>query len=254
MSNRIQEAFQDIHAEEELKNKTKAYLAQRNQKAWRRKAGGVRRLVPAAASLLLILLIGSGCWMYFRPTAVISIDINPSLELGINRFDKVISVKGYNEDGRELAESLDIKYMDYDKAVRALLESRTITELLARQEVLSIGVGGSDQGQCERVLTSMESCTDGHANSHCYSTDLEELEAAHQAGLSYGKYQAFLELRELDPAVTVEEIQGMTMREIRDRIAKLSGTEQEGETVGNGRHGETGGHHGRQNGRGHDHR
>ena len=29
------------------------------------------------------------------PTAYISIDINPSLELGINRFDRIVSVEGY---------------------------------------------------------------------------------------------------------------------------------------------------------------
>ena len=254
MSNRIQEAFQHIHAEEELKNKTKAYLARRSQDSQRCKRRGARRLVPAVASLLLILLIGSGCWLYFRPTAVISIDINPSLELGINRFDKVVSVTGYNEDGQELAESLDIKYMDYDKAVRALLESQKITELLAQEEALSIGVGGSDQRQCERVLSAMESYTEGHANSHCYSADLQELEDAHQAGLSYGKYQAFLELRELDPTVTVEEVQGMTMGEIRDRIAELSGPEREDGTDGDGSSKETGGYHGKQNGHGHDNR
>ena len=119
---------------------------------------------------------------------------------------------------------------------------------------MSIGVGGSDQRQCERVLSAMESYTEGHANSHCYSADLQELEDAHQAGLSYGKYQAFLELRELDPTVTVEEVQGMTMGEIRDRIAELSGPEREDGTDGDGSSKETGGYHGKQNGHGHDNR
>ena len=49
------------------------------------------------------------------------------------------------------------------------------------------------------------------------------MEAAHDCGLSYGKYRAYLELAALDPTVTPEEVQGMTMREIRDRIAALSG-------------------------------
>ena len=31
--------------------------------------------------------------------AVISVDVNPSIELSINRFDRVIDVEGYNADG-----------------------------------------------------------------------------------------------------------------------------------------------------------
>ena len=54
-------------------------------------------------------------------------------------------------------------------------------------------------------------------------THSEEVEKAHESGLSYGKYKAFLELQKLDPTITVEEIQSMTMREIRERISQLSG-------------------------------
>ena len=34
-----------------------------------------------------------GHWLYFEPTAEISIDINPSLELELNRFNHVLSVE-----------------------------------------------------------------------------------------------------------------------------------------------------------------
>ena len=64
------------------------------------------------------------------------------------------------------------------------------------------------------------------------------MEAAHEAGLSYGKYQAFLALQALDPSVTAEEVQGMTMRELRDRIAALGG---DPDAVGS--HSQTSGHH-----------
>ena len=97
----------------------------------------------------------------------------------------------------------------------------------------------------------------GQRNAYCYCAHPDEVEAAHAAGLSYGKYQAFLELQALDPTITVEEVQDMTMREIRDRIDALSG-DSEGQTqtntggagqgqTGSGHHSEEGGHgHGRQ--------
>ena len=45
---------------------------------------------------------------------------------------------------------------------------------------------------------------------------------AHKEGLSYGKYRAFLELQKLEPGITPEEIRGMSMREIRERIEYLA--------------------------------
>lgn len=48
------------------------------------------------------------------------------------------------------------------------------------------------------------------------------LAAAAEAGLSYGKYRAYLALRELDPAVTPEAVRGMSMRELRQWMEALS--------------------------------
>ncbi|MDE7227674.1 MAG: helix-turn-helix transcriptional regulator [Treponemataceae bacterium] len=41
----------------------------------------------------MVLFVGAG--LYLTPTAQISIDITPSLELGINRFDNVVSVRAW---------------------------------------------------------------------------------------------------------------------------------------------------------------
>ena len=62
----------------------------------------------------------------------------------------------------------------------------------------------------------MESCVAGHQNAYCYSADSKEVAPAHGHGMSCGKYRAFLELQKLCPDITPEEIQNMTMREIRD--------------------------------------
>lgn len=73
-----------------------------------------------------------------------------------------------------------------------------------------------------------------------------------RAGLSYGKYRAYLQLAALDPTATPEQVQGMSMRELRQRIAALLGEEdgQGGRGHGNGwGHGSGQGHG--QGGQGH---
>lgn len=222
MDDRLRETFDRIHAEEELIERTRAFLV-RKTRGYRRSAVQIHpRLLPAVVCLFFLLAGWNGGRVYLTPASFISIDVNPSLELGINRFDRVVSVRGYNEDGNRLAASLDIRFMEYTEALEHVIASEGIRGYLSRNELVSIAVVGSDQTQCRRMLSRIQSCTAGHKNTYCCLADMEDVTMAHQEGLSYGKYRAFLELRELDPQITAEEIQGMTMREIRERTEILA--------------------------------
>ncbi len=219
MDERLKEAFGQFQAEERLKADTRAYL---NQVRTRKSRPAPRYWLAAALACLALLAAGIGGYQfYFTPTTVLSIDINPSLELGVNRFDKVVTVQGYNEDGKALADSLDLKLLDYQVALEVLMECESIADRLAQGQLLSITVVGEDQTQSDRLLAGAEACTAGRENVRCGHGDPEVLEEAHHAGLSMGKYQAYLELQALDPTVTPEDVAGLTMREIRDWIDRL---------------------------------
>ena len=226
MHSRLNEAFDCVQAGEELKASTKAFLAQKTKGYTRSTTPAGRRLIPVLACVLLLLM--GGYWLYFTPTAEISIDVNPSIELGVNRFDKIISIQSFNNDGQELADTLRIKYQDYADAVLEILQDPTIASLLSDGEVMSIGVIGTESAQSSEILAELESCTAGEQNTYCYYARKEDVEDAHQLGLSYGKYRAFLEVQALDPDITAEEIRDMTMREIRDLLISLSGEVETG--------------------------
>lgn len=249
MHEQLWEAFDSVRAEDALKNRTKAYIAEQTRGYTRARPAGYRNLVTAAACLLLML--AGGHWLYFTPTAEISIDINPSIELGINRFDKVVSVDGYNDDGQALAETLDLKFTDYEEAVNQILANETVANALSGDAVMTIAVIGGEDAQTSRIFANLEECTEGQQNTYCYCAHTEEVETAHDLGLSYGKYQAYLEVKALDPGITPEEIQNMTMREIWDLIDALSAEEdaQTGTTTDGsgwqGHHGGNGYGHGR---------
>ena len=221
MRDRIRDAFDQIQAEEPLKAHTKDFLARKTAGYTRVRTRRLVRAVPALACFALLLL--GGHWLYFTPTAAISIDINPSLELGVNRFDKVISVDGRNSDGQALAAALEVKYMDCTEAVEQILHCETVETLLAEDAVMEIGVIGTGDAQSERMLAAVESCTAQTANTYCYAAHTEEAEEAHALGLSCGKYRALRALQEVDPSVTADEVRDMSMREIRDRLAAASG-------------------------------
>ena len=178
-----------------------------------------------------------GGWMFFTPTACISIDVNPSLELGINRFDRIISVKGYNEEGR--GDRRGAGYPVY--AVRGGggrgPGERGVCRLFNDDAAVTFTVAGRDTEQSSRILGHVERCTEGHANTYCHAGTAGEMEDAHHAGMSVGKYRAWLALREAGLDLTQEEVQDMTMRQIRDLLEE-AGTHHRSEGQhGHGRHG-----------------
>lgn len=240
MTEQLKRSLSSVHAEEELKEQTRAFLARRTRGYAARPTPAPARLAAAAACLVL-LLTGVGGWACFTPTSTVSVDVNPSLELQVNRFDRVVSVEGCNQEGQALAEALDLTFLPCSSAVEQLLDSEDMAPYLSQDGAVTITVVGSDQGQRERLLASLETAAAQHEGAYCCSYAAEEVESAHHLGLSYGKYAAYLELQALDPTITPEEVQQMSMQEIRALLAGLpgdasGGTSAEDPIWGSGQH------------------
>ena len=235
MDEQLREAFAQVRAEEDLKKRTLDYLSQKTG-GW--SAAPRRRARPwamaAACAACMLMTIGS-LWLYFTPAAYISVDVNPSVELTVNRFDRVISLKGLNDDGAALAEDLNVRFLEYTEALEQVLNSDTIADLLSQEETVSITVAGDDEARTAEMLSQVSACAAGRGNTLCHSTDLQTAQAAHDQGLSCGKYRMLLELQALDPAVTAEDIRGMTMKQLQAWLEALedkADSPQIGENLG----------------------
>lgn len=223
MDERLRQSFDHIRAGENLKSRTSAYLIR--QTGHLRRIRSVRRWAAAAACALALTLGAFGGWLFFTPVSAISVDINPSLELNINRFDRVVSVDGFNEAGNQLAQSLDLRFVNYTEALKRLLADAEVRAYLDQGEGLSLLVVCDDQERSGQMLAQVEGCTSGQRNVHCHAGGSENSAEAHAVGLSCGKYRAYLQLKELEPNLTPEEVEGLTMQEIRQRIRDASAQE-----------------------------
>lgn len=165
MSKNLKEAFDSIHADSALKESTRAFLREKTGNYTapepRRRSGGFRRLAPALACVALLVVGLSGYQAYFTPTSAISIDINPSVELEINRFDRVITVEGLNDDGTALAAELNVRFLSYDDALEQIIASDAIQQCLADDGLLSIVVSGDNEVQQQEILSCAQRCTSG---------------------------------------------------------------------------------------------
>jgi len=251
MNNMFKNLFSPIQAGEELKSRTKEFLAVKTQEYAAGSARRRRHSLYAACACFLLVLIG-GHWIYFVPIAEISIDINPSIEMSINRFDQVIFIDALNEDGRKLSNALDLKYMNYSDAIEQILNHGSIAALLNNDEIMTITVIGQNERQSAKILAGVEACTAQKHNTYCYSASPKEAAEAHEKGLSCGKYRAYQELQVLDSSITPETVQGMTMRELMEFIDGLldeNGNDNSSyDNRVNGHHGHGNGHNGGHSG------
>ncbi len=220
MNERIKKGFDGIRAEDSLKISTTEYI---NSKRRERKPS--LKLIPVAVALVLVFASCIfGYKIYSTPVTVLSVDINPSLELGINRFNKVVNVKGYNDDGSEFTSNLDIVHQDYKEAIDKISAS------FAENEVISITVAGKDEDRKKNIYSNIETICKDKENTFCESATEEEVKEAHKKGLSFGKYKAYLNLIENGYQITEEEIKDMPMKDIREKLNKNDNGHSKDET------------------------
>lgn len=180
--------------------------------------------IPAIAGGFFAVILAVLIPVYFFPTVFISVDINPSLELGINRLNRVVSVKGFNEDGEILAKKLDIRFMDYREALNSIMKTQKITELLDSGGLMSFCVVGRNRGKNQemKILSTLEEKTKTSLNTYCHYADFKEVKEAHHQGLSYGKYKALMQLKKNYPEIQPENFRNIPMKDIH-RILENSG-------------------------------
>ena len=238
MQSEFREALDQVRADPALKRSTRQFVyGELEKRRGARRGRRVRAALSAACACLALGLFAAGYHLYFTPTSVISMDINPSIELSVNRFDRIIDVSGYNEDGTQLAETLDLLHRDYEQAVEQVLDSETVQTCLAKDEFLAITVGEIDPQLGDDILQYVAGCTAGQANARCYGVAPEEVEQAHGLGLSYGKYRAYLEVLAYTDQYSPQQIAAMTMRQIRELLQALGAGDASSSTPAGGGNG-----------------
>ncbi len=79
----------------------------------------------AIAAALALILTGSVLIANFismgSASAVVALDVNPSLEIAVNKNDKVISVTPFNDDARRVLGDMKLRGVDLDVAVNAVI-------------------------------------------------------------------------------------------------------------------------------------
>lgn len=162
----------------------------------RRKNNMLRYTAIAAAIIILLVPFA-----YFREAyatvAYVNVDINPSIELGINKYNSVNDAKALNSDGADLLKNISLKGMDIKNAINSVISKakddgymNNNGENNIKVAIIKINAERSDLTE-ESIIKYVEDAviqTDVDATIQVRSTDKDTHDSAEKENMSTNKY------------------------------------------------------------------
>ncbi len=76
---------------------------------------------PAFASLAVLFIAIFAWWQFLRIDSVVAVDVNPSIELRLNRLSRVVALHAYNPEAQSLEEAVSWRFSPVDDVIQRLL-------------------------------------------------------------------------------------------------------------------------------------
>lgn len=221
MDEKIRSAFAAVHASELSKRRTKLFVRKKTHdyNSQHARQSQRRRMVSGLCAAAAMVCL---CLFYFTPAARIEMDVNPSIEMQVNRLDRVIQVQGLNADGRELAKKVSLLNLPYTRAVRKLMLSQEMEPFIRSHDLITVSVVGAAPGHTEEMLANV-ACSAmtvaGRENVVYCSLSEADLQEARSLNLTVLQYQAFRILSAEDPTITADDVGRMDKRELQTLLS-----------------------------------
>jgi hypothetical protein len=207
MKERFRSGLDRIQADEAMISRAAARLRDEipPHQLVRNKQPNVRALKKVAVAACLAVLFVTGGLAYATPTAYLSVDINPSIELGINCFSRVVCAEGLNDDGQEILGGIDVGGMGVEQAVSLIVSAATDKGYLdeAGTSVVSLTVAADDQKKADQLTKEAEEGTETALAENQTAAEVSQAtiskarrDAAIKAGISPGKMNLVQQLWE----------------------------------------------------------
>ena len=243
MITRFKSALNQIKAEDELISRTEKYLKHSLEKEeesnfskfinWRLFNMNKKLIVAACLAVLVVGGSGTGAYAYYKtPVSYLSLDINPSVELGVNSFDKVVEVEAYNEDGEKILEGVDVLGSNVSDAVNTLVSSAADNGYIAEDGSTVVSV--TSETDNTNTATELETEAENGANKALEESEKEAVinkdnvalarrDEARALGITPGKLNLINKLQAVDPTATVEMYKDASVKDIMKSIKNNKG-------------------------------
>lgn len=220
----IKDALDTISPDPYLISRTELMLTAKVNK---RKFKSYKSLAVAASLLFIISIMSVGGYAYYQhPVNYIDVDINPSLELEINAFNRVIDVTYFNSEAEKLIESDALTGCKTETAVALILQAASANGYISEDEtsVVSLAAYGRNTEKAQDLLAR---CTKTVQNQYCElavytATVSDELKSeADAASISAGKLGLIKMIQALDNKALMENYRNKSVSSIINQLTCL---------------------------------
>lgn len=82
-----------------------------------------KKLLAVCINFILIIIVFTSRYQFSTTDSIIDIDVNPSIEINLNRQGKVLRVNAFNDDANIILGDMNLKKVDLDFAINAIMGS-----------------------------------------------------------------------------------------------------------------------------------
>ena len=186
----------------------------------------------AVACLAVMLLCGGGVFYQqaHAVASVVSLDVNPSIELKVSRNEKVLVCTPLNEDAKAILADMgggaDLKGAKLDVAVNAIVGSLVRNGYLnSISSAIMISVEDNDTARAEKLQRELTSTVDGvlqtsEAKASVLTQTLTQdaglAQQARENSISTGKAALVNRVLALNPALKFDALAKLSVEELKD--------------------------------------
>jgi hypothetical protein len=239
METTFKTALNRVKADENLKNKTLEYILKADSNVVsihtltpsKTKPVRIKRLVAATCAAAVLCALPIGAYAYYKtPTAYVSVDINPSVELGINSFGRVVSCKAYDADGGTVLSGLSLMNANVEHAVSLIVTSASQNGFINADGSTCIAVTAetNNTGKAEALKKDAQAGAQDAVKSAAHEAIIEtdnialtKRADAIALGITPGKLNLIRKLQALDPTIKTEDYKDATVSQIQKKYAEL---------------------------------
>ena len=188
--------------------------------------------ILVAACLAVVLLAGGGV-LYQQANAVasvVSLDVNPSIELKVSRNEKVLVCTPLNEDAKailaDMSNGADLKGAKLDVAVNAIVGSLVRNGYLdSISSAIMISVEDKDTARAEKLQRELTSTVDGVLQTseakaavltQTLTQDAAREQQARENNISTGKAALVNRVLAINPALKFDALAKLSVEELKD--------------------------------------
>ena len=192
-----------------------------------------RKWTTLVAACLAVMLLGGGGLFYQQANAVasvVSLDVNPSIELKVNRSEKVLVCTPLNEDAKailsDMGNGADLKGAKLDVAVNAIVGSLVRNGYLnSISSAIMISVEDKDTARAEKLQRELTSTVDGVLQTSAakaavltqtLTQDAGREQQARENNISTGKAALVNHVLALNSALKFDELAKLSVEELKD--------------------------------------